>query len=253
MRTTVAVNVVISAMQNYPDSAVVAVCGCGVLWKFAMEDENVVDIVSAGGIDVIFSALGTHPTNVIVAEKGCGALFSIATPDGAHMIVNAVGFGTLFATIRSHLGSAIVAESGCALLKDIAFESASSRAILIEAGSIEIVLSVMKLHPTNADVLEKGCGALRNMWCILWNERNHSIIAAIGAILSAMRAHPNQIGVIAQGCGALDNMSVDNADNGAIIKKAGGKEVLNAALRLHPANAYICLWANAVLKRLPWF
>ena len=57
----------------------------------AVNDDNKVSIVAAGGIDTILSTLMNHLSNAYVQEYGCGALKNLAVNDYIRVALTAVG------------------------------------------------------------------------------------------------------------------------------------------------------------------
>ena len=112
----------------------------------------------------------------------------------------------------------------------------SNQVLVSKAGGIELVVQVMRAHPTTAEVQRYGCWALA---IIAYNADNQVLVAKAGgieAVIAAMRAHPTTADVQHYGCWALMTIAV-NADNKVLVAKAGGIEAVVAAMRAHPTTA----------------
>ena len=105
---------------------------------------------------------------------------------------------------------------------------------------IDLILSAMKDHSSNANIQHYGCGALQKL---AGNDNNKVVIAdegGIARIVSAMRTHPNNANVQEYGCAALRCLAENNEKNRVMIVKAGGKVTIACALQHNKSNVCVC-------------
>ena len=130
-----------------------------------------------------------------------------------------------------------------------------------EAGGIAVILRMLDVQgASNADVAEKGCGALLNLADNADNKNRIGEAGGIAMILRMLEVHGvSNAGVAKQGCGALYNVTCNNDDNKKRIGEAGGIAMILRMLDVQGASnagvaEYGCgaLWnlaANADNKR----
>lgn len=68
-------SLVYAAMVAHPASADVQQAACELIADLAMDEENIVTIVSFGGLTHLCTAMGRHRSSVGVQEAACAALF----------------------------------------------------------------------------------------------------------------------------------------------------------------------------------
>ena len=131
---------------------------------------------------------------------------------------------------------------------------------IAEAGGITTILSAMTTCPSNAKVQHFGCGVLAFLAAKINN--NKVMIAAAGgitSILSAIKTHSSNANVQDHGCAALDNLAennesnkvailaLNNCDNKVTISDAGGKAVIESAMRNYLSNVGVQEKGNGAL------
>jgi hypothetical protein len=104
--------------------------------------------------------------------------------------------------------------------------------------SVEPLLTVMKQHQNNAELMQKACSTLVR---IAENADNLVSIARLGGIeilLSVMKQHQNNAKVIEVACSALRNIA-RTADNKVSIARSGGINCLLSVMKQHQNNAEV--------------
>jgi hypothetical protein len=153
------IDVVLAAMRRHPDSALVQSQGCGVLQSIAQRGSShrravrlvaKSTIVAAGGIDVVMSAMRRHRARVDVQALGCGALCSFALAEGSFRNSDVIGAAgavdVVTAAMALHPDSAAVQRHGCAALRVMLERYDGSRAELVAADGVSLVVSAMRCH-----------------------------------------------------------------------------------------------------------
>jgi len=173
-----------------------------------------------------------------------------AAPHDAPPSVEAVrrmGVAAVAAALRVPAPAVPIAEAVCMRLGDLCNE-ARNRQLAMDAGAIEGVVAVLRIHRQAEGVQAQGCFALFKM-CVgtdaaaLARKQRSVDAGALEVVVAALRAHPQVAEVQEWGCLALNNMC-SGTDAAALARKqrsvdAGALEVVVAALRAHPQVAAV--------------
>eukprot|EP01043_Picozoa_sp_COSAG02_P022650 COSAG02_NODE_1184_length_14008_cov_44.301963_1_plen_678_part_00 len=100
------------------------------------------------------------------------------------------------------------------------------------------VVELLRQAPDDAEVQEKGCGALVNL--ANGSEERKAAVASAGgiaAVLAAMGAHGGSAGVQEKGCAALWSLANGSEERRAAVASAGGIAAVVAAMGAHGGSA----------------
>ena len=102
---------------------------------------------------------------------------------------------------------------------------------------IDLILSAMKDHSSNAEIQEESLMDLLNLAANRDNNRM-TIAEAGGIILSAMNNHSTNTDIQEYGCRALLKF-VENDNNEVMIAKKEGISTILSAMKRHSSNANV--------------
>ena len=159
---------------------------CGALKCLAVNADNKVRIVLAGGIEAVIAAMKEHRTNAGLQEQACGALINLAANNNTDNKVRIAGVGgieAVVAAMAANKASAGVQEQACGALRSLAGAqftcftgtkvqiltlrslavNADNQAKIAGVGGIDAVVAAMVAQKQVASVQEQACGALINL------------------------------------------------------------------------------------------
>jgi hypothetical protein len=161
---------------------------CGALKCLAVNADNKVRIVLAGGIEEVMAAMKEHRAIAGVQEQACGALINLAANSNTAnkvWIAGAGGIEAVVAAMAANKASAGVQEQACGALRSLAGaqftcftgtkvqiltlrnlaanNNTVNKVKIAEAGGINAIVDVMVALKAHAGVQELACGALRSL------------------------------------------------------------------------------------------
>ena len=146
--------------------------------------------VEAGGVGLVSGALRAHPHSAAVQTEGFHALNSLAgTVGGCDAVRGGGGVALLLGGMRGHAQHSGTQRWGCRLTCDLAGKGgATVCAELLEAGAVEVVLSVLRTHgASDPSVSSAACSALTRL-ARYGGVAGRSVVAASGALDAARAA-----------------------------------------------------------------
>jgi len=139
--------------------------------------------------------------------------------------------------------------AACGAIATLTKTNGHNRIILAGLGGVAALLSVMKQHEANADVMDPACGALSNLSLNADNKVSVARLGGLELLLSVMKQHQENAAVMGEACGALRNLSL-NADNQVTVARLGGLELLLSVMKQHQENAAVMNPACCALGHL---
>ena len=133
----------------------------------------------------------------------------------------------LDATYRN-VADAGTAAAGVAVLVNVASHNhGGSGTLIATAGGLDVVVKAMNAHAEVADVVERGCCALRNITSALPHTSYHAAnlspstrSSCVEVLLSAIRRHPTMQVIVSQASAALANLGVPTDASGGYASVA---------------------------------
>ena len=161
-----------------------------------------------------------------------------------------VAIGSILASMRLHTANVRVQRYGCGALQQLAYQSDTNKALILEADATVDIISAMRLHHASASIQESGCLVLASLVA-----RGSALIAeqdGIQAILEGMRLHGEHGVVQRHGCHALLCLACSNADLNSQIADLGAIETIMFAVSNHPEDCQVRAHGSAALWSLAY-
>ena len=110
--------------------------------------------------------------------------------------------------MHKHSSSSQVQANAMALLWSLSYRCLDLKRLMGEQGFIGSILNFFKLHPSEASVLEVGCGVLKNLTVLRENALRLSTAGGIQIVLAAMQRHATSATLQEQACSLIRNISL---------------------------------------------
>ena len=140
-------------------------------------------------------------------------------------------------------------------LWSLAVNNADNKTIIAEAGDIDMIVNMMKMHgASHAGVAKNGCAALQSL--ATNNDNNKTLIGAGGIlrILHVIEQHvATSADVVMAGCAALGCLARNNALNMRIIPTFNGVDMVKLVKSTWQSHAGVQKQANLALEILPQY
>lgn len=159
---------------------------------------------------------------------------------------------SVLSAMRQHKANARVQKYSCGVLQQLACQSNTNRALLLEGGAISDVISTMRLHLSTASIQESGCVVLT---CLANGASGSEQIAeqnGVQAILDAMQLHGNNVAIQTHCSHALLCLACSNTDRNCQIAELGGMDIIMSAISQHPDNTKVREYGSAALWSLAY-
>lgn len=161
-----------------------------------------------------------------------------------------VAIGAILASMRLHTANVRVQRYGCGALQQLAYQSDTNKALILEADATADIISAMRLHHKSACIQESGCLVLTSLVA-----RGSALITeqdGIQAIIEGMRLHGEHGVVQRHGCHALLCLACSNTDLNSQIANLGAIETIIAAVSNHPEDCEVRAHGSAALWSLAY-
>jgi hypothetical protein len=160
----------------------------------------------------------------------------------AELVCRRTGLDSVVRKMQQHPASVAAHTAGCRRLANATDTSRlrvpvvnSNKMAIVNAGGIDVLVDTLRVHRSNAPVLELACKALASL-----AKKDEDIKAAIAdaggvqAAAEALREHPECPEVQEHGCRLMRNLAAKVSENKVLIVEHGGIEVVLCAMKTHP-------------------
>jgi hypothetical protein len=189
---------------------------------------------SLGVCSTVVDSLHLFPSSIPVAKWGCRAVAVLAEGCEAN-VVRLVAAGcceVIPVAMQAHQTSEAVAGAGSDALTSISANVKSGYAARLgHTGACESVVSVLRRHRDNADVVERGCRAMANLALVKGNSSWFGPAGACDALLKVQQAHPKNENLAAAAWLAAGSLCVDN-NNKHRLGQGGACEQIVESMRI---------------------
>ena len=189
---------------------------------------------SLGVCATVVDSLHLFPSSIPVAKWGCRAVAVLAEGCEAN-VVRLVAAGcceVIPVAMQAHQTSEAVAGAGSDALTSISANVKSGYAARLgHTGACESVVSVLRRHRDNADVVERGCRAMANLALVKGNSSWFGPAGACDALLKVQQAHPDNENLAAAAWLAAGSLCVDN-NNKHRLGQGGACEQIVESMRI---------------------
>lgn len=124
-------------------------------------------VVSSGGVEALVEVMAAHRQDVDIQLAACHTLQHLAASaacHGAARVAEAGGCeGILLAMGSMHSQNTLLVQAAAQTLELVAFGGPSQRKRAVDAGAVEGLASVLKVHRSNADVQQAVLAALQTI------------------------------------------------------------------------------------------
>ena len=241
----------LAALRRWGVEPAVAATCCERLGRLCADDENQREAAcESGAAEAVVATLGAHAADRAVQRAGCVALASLclgadaegARGGGSGGGGGAGGAGGAGGGGGGGDGGGGGGEGWMAAGAEAAAAAAARgrRALCVECGALERVVSALQAAPDEAGVQEDGLRAL-GLLCFgvdgaaAARKRQAADLGGLIAAIDAMRAHPTCRGAQLQGCRALATIA---AGSDALEERAKAEGALRAAVCCLQAAAW---------------
>ena len=240
--------IVIAHLARFAADAEVVERACGALANAAAYDSLPAAVVKEGGVGAILTSLENHPNVVGIVLRGCEALSNIIA--NSHALVPAVSPAVplLVTLLQRYSASPDVALRLSTVLKNLVMYSAPSSEALIAADGISVLVSTMRLHKGDAELLRRLC-ILMGYVAAQGGVGQLVAAGAPAAVAEALRAHGSDSTFVRDACLFYANTATQDVGVKAIVR-ADGIELLLAALGDHAKNRDIVSDACTALQNM---
>lgn len=246
---------IISALRANANDQTIAEQAVSVLGNISANPEsNTILVAEAGGIEAILSALVVHEQSQAMAYRSCVALRNLMfQPANRTRAVHAGAVMQIVKVLLIHTDAAEVAEQAIGVLVNLAANFENNKAHVVECGSLEAIVGVMRKHCSSKFVMATACMALRNL--LHKPDINAKARAASsGALLvtlDVLRVHILDPQIVEHGCAAM--WFICDGEHKALIKElkqAGAVELLRQIKHSYPSNVEILKLSTGLKKTI---
>lgn len=203
-----AIELVITAMTNFPQYQPIQQDGVGLLWSLSANVQDETRVRNSGGVKAVVAAMTAFPSSSVMQHRGCGALFNLSNTVGSRGEVASDGaIGVILACFRNHLSAVDVMQQANLSINPLA-DHDGNKTLIADQGGISLIIASMRTHATDEIVQRHGCGAL-HVLCAL-NAKNKVLVREAGGIpvvIACMHAHMNSAKLLQRACGVLWNVT----------------------------------------------
>lgn len=230
----------VNTMNTFAASSLeVAIHGCRALNDLSWTDRELREFLGEiGGCECLIFVLNLYIGNPEVSEYGSAAMLNLAKDNinnsfrfseaGACDVIVQVGN---FGFNLRHPRAPVVAANVCNVIAHLC--EALNRQKLYDAGSNELITSLLKFHMDKADVVLSAVMAVCGLASLA--PSNRETLGHVGAcelIVEAMQLHGNEVEILQHSCEALMHLAL-SPNNTSKIGNSGGCEVILSSLDRH--------------------
>ena len=185
-------------------------------------------------IPEIVQAMLQHSDEPKIQEIGCMKFRNLsAHPSYVSGVKDVGGIEIIIRSMDTHINHIGVQEQGCAALWCLAAQSDENKEEIQAEGGITSILSAIKIHINEENLIVWACGAL---YSIAFNDSSKVLVGSSGgieAIVQAMEIHSHHPGIQDHAILALDALCNGSQSNSIIVSSCRGIEAIMNALREH--------------------
>lgn len=155
----------VSNMVSHAGNAVVTRHACASIMILSHKSDHNRNAVSEhGGVRTVVDAIEEHPRDVDLLCAACGALWSLSYEHGENQrtIGETNAIRLILFSMKSHMDVAKLQEWACGLLNAVSFDERNRRRLL-DSGSVDVMIAVLRTHPTNVKIVRPSTNLLRNL------------------------------------------------------------------------------------------
>lgn len=159
-----ACEIVIKCLDNRLDNMPIVYSACRAIFCLASNDACSARLLDCGAGDLVVRVLRSYQTFPSIIQYTIGAVANLGfTIDGARNLHTNGVCDALVKAIGANKKDAHTAQHGCNAIKNLSVDDADIRAALGAAGACKLLLSVLKAHVDNINVLCPAMLAVSNM------------------------------------------------------------------------------------------
>lgn len=266
---------VAAAMQHHSAESAVAAAGCKAIAAVAgrCNFKPLRGVVNRGiSTSAVRDVMAAFHDNATVIAAGCAAVASLCRLDAAHPTL-AAARPLVAAALRNHAHNpalCVATLSGFGALNTAGGEELNAGVghfvngihelddggVLVEHGGVQLVLSTMRAHPADPDVMAAGGNALNAV--MVMHSDYRAAAAALGAIpllLEALQTYKDNEDVLQGCCWALSRLAMEDEGEPAprrsqVLVEAGVVEAVLAAMARHETSVSVAGGGLRVLQAL---
>lgn len=195
-------------------------------------------------VQAIFSTMSMDSSNAALQTAGVQALEKLASGGVDKASAIRGGIHTLVWIAEVHTNAEVLQESLCKVLRCIIICGVDSRAAVVSAGGVWVVVNAMTENLEFVAVQLAACKAMKELAArSTYIQDEICANSGVEAVLSAMERHPTISSIQEAGCGVLRNLSAGNAKHQNKIASLGGVRLVLVAMKLHSQEAPV-QWAG---------
>jgi len=264
------VGIIVDCMKKHPHQVKVQSNVCGLLWVLSSDADDVKRLVAdGGGITLMLETMKEHSNDMKVVKNACGALACLSSNNAPikKQLIEGGGVGLILSCLKEHPKNAGVAQWGLAALINLTADSGDAKTadliglngtkessttdVIAEAGGLELILAMMKIHISNVSVVKNACGALVNL--LETSVENHKIVNSAGGlktISEVVTRHMSDANVVEWGLECIMFLVDDNLEYQIALKENGGMELMKKIQQKYPKKKDVLELAHEGLKNM---
>ncbi|MES1907844.1 MAG: hypothetical protein MHM6MM_000882 [Cercozoa sp. M6MM] len=241
----------IQALNKFRDDPIMVAAIARALDRFAINEENITEIVANGGIAALLKALKRHMDVPDTLAAGVALLGNLATNDHLKALIGLQnGIKLIVKCMEMYPGDVPLLDKCCYCLANLVFDNGPNTRQLVELGGVPLVIDAMTRHYTMTELNDSGCMVLSNV-CYNNNENKALVCKTGGArvIVNMIVTHHEHSKLMMTGFRALGNLAFLK-ENVSVIVREGAIQAIIRSMRSNPLEQDLLQLAMAVLGNL---
>lgn len=243
---------IVDAMKNFPLNADLTDNCCYALSKLSFENKiNVSFIKSTKGIEILIKAMDTHLSSPLLLESAIACLSNLCAVQDSNIdaVISAQGAHQIALCCISNVEEVDLLICSFAMFGSLANNSKRLDAVL-PSGILEAIVTGMKTHPNNPQLLEVALQILANIVACLTDDQVALIQqeGVLHQVLQVLQDNLDNVDVLKLVFGVLVNLSANTLCSDFIIQEGLG-HVLKAASAVS-SDVTGCIKAARVMQLL---